>query len=63
MIPRISSFAGLGFEPRYSTPKVDVLPLDDPADYIFTARAIPSIQPCILRLKETLAVTLIRNSP
>ena len=23
--------AGLGFEPRYSAPKADVLPLDDPA--------------------------------
>jgi hypothetical protein len=23
--------AGLGFEPRYSPPKGDVLPLDDPA--------------------------------
>jgi hypothetical protein len=24
-------FAGLGFEPRYSVPETDVLPLDDPA--------------------------------
>ena len=23
--------AGLGFEPRYSAPEADVLPLDDPA--------------------------------
>ena len=32
---RLSTFlfmaAGLGFEPRYSAPKADVLPLDDPA--------------------------------
>jgi hypothetical protein len=27
----IQSVAGLGFEPRYSPPKGDVLPLDDPA--------------------------------
>ena len=31
MLTSCTLAAGLGFEPRYSPPKGDVLPLDDPA--------------------------------
>ena len=34
--------AGLGFEPRYSAPKANVLPLDDPA-IIYNARELYNI--------------------
>lgn len=36
--------AGLGFEPRYSGPKPDVLPLDDPAIFLYNTLFYVKIQ-------------------
>ena len=48
--------AGLGFEPRYSPPKGDVLPLDDPAILLFDSVASGLLELCeqarILSLPE-----------